>query len=180
MIVGPQQFIATADMAALVEWTGLAPAMSVEDLTGLGVVIDRDFTGTGALGSDQVAARWFAAESFGYESGVRVWVIDDECVLIEAQFPIDDDGNPTIAGDLAGFGAADGALDTFLGRVRIPRAEHVYASRGLTISVNPETDMVLSIYGYQATTFRDYEQRIRPPVGPVQLRPRADECGAAE
>lgn len=178
MTLDARHLIAHADLRALEEWTGLTAA-SVDELEAGGVVIDREFGGSGSLGSDQIPTQWFAADSAAYEEGVRVWFRDGQCVLIEAQLPIDVDGEPTVASDIAAFGEADATFETFLGRLRIPDGEHVFASRGLTITLNPENDMVLSIYGYSATTLDDYENRLRPQLEAKQLLPRPDDCEVA-
>lgn len=171
--------VTMTDLADLVDWTGLAPGLNVDDLTTAGVIIDPELTGTGTLGSAEVPAQWFAAESFVYEHGVRVWVRDDQVVLITGDLPVGPDGEPPVAGGLDELGPPERVFGSYLGRVQLEDAEQVFAARGLALTINPENNLVLSVYGFAPTTVDDYERTVRPHKRPKQLLVNGAARGAA-
>jgi hypothetical protein len=156
------QALAVAEVG---HWTGLAPGTTVDDLVAAGLPVDREVTGTGRLGSERCAATWYAVESTTYEGGLRVWERDGEVVLLEGRLPVDEDDEPQPAPTL---GEPEITFDTHLSRVRIEDGERAYPARGLTVVVNTDNDLLLSVVAFVPTTADDYRRTLRPESGPPE------------
>jgi hypothetical protein len=151
--------LVSADASTLSEATGLVSGTDLDDLGEAGLVVDRSTTGKGRLGTDRLAARWVSVESDVYEGGLLAWLRDDIVVMLEGSYPIDAHDEPAVVQQLD---EPERRLDTYLGRVLLKSAEHVYPEQGLTIRVNPENSMLLSIYCYVPTSGDQYERLLRP------------------
>lgn len=149
-----------ADFAS---WSGLPERLTLGELEG--VVLAPDVSGAGRLGADRYEARWVAAESRVYESGLRVWTGGDEVLLIQGDHPVDAAGAPAVAPDL---GEPELTGDTLLGDITLRGGELVYAARGLTLHVNPGNGLLLGALGFAPTTPELYVARLRPEVPPLR------------
>ena len=61
------------------------------------------------------------------------------------------------------LGTPDATFDWVFGTVAMPGGERVYAGRGITVFLNPETQAVVYVTVYAPTTVEAYARRIRPP-----------------
>lgn len=158
-MTGILSLLANADAASLADAAGLPAGTTVEDLREAGLVVDDAATGDGHLGDDSVRATWVSIESDVYEGGLLAWLRDDVVIMLEGSYPIDADGEPAVAEVLR---EPERRLDTCLGRVLLEAAESVYPGQGLTVRVNPDNSMLLSVYSYTPTSADRYEQLLRP------------------
>jgi hypothetical protein len=150
-------------------WRGLPPDLPRPKLEGP--------VGRGALGEEQRAAGWVAAESEVWEGGLRVWHDDTSVLVLEGRDPVDAAGAPLSAPEL---GEPEAVLDTFLGRLPLAHGELVYASRGLALRVNPENGLLLGALGFAPTTVEEYRARLRPSVPPPRRLPHELGCGSGQ
>jgi hypothetical protein len=150
--------IAARDLA---HWRGL-PGCSLADVTG---TFDRrgDGVGSGRIGTSR---RDFVLVSApGYDEPLRVWLDDDDDVVaLDVEYPELPElpaqlGEPEARRDFhwAGLDLADGEL--------------VYASRGITVYVNPENRDVLRVSVYPAGSLEQYDERWRLALPPHRRRP---------
>jgi hypothetical protein len=155
-------------VADLTDWCGVPGDLGVA-YAGAVFPLDEAPTGEGFLGEERRPASWLSAESATYEGGLRVWHEDGRVLLLEGRDPVDAEGRPLVAPKL---GQPEAALDTVLGGLTLPGGERIYATRGLTVRVNPE-DGLLGVLGYGLTTADFYRARRRPDLPPVRPAPPA-------
>lgn len=147
-------------------WTGLPAGLSLGDVDAV-LSLEDGASGRGLLGDERNAAEWVAAESEHYEGGVRVWHEGGAVLVIEATDPAEA-GRPLTAPDL---GEPEATLDTALGPLVLEGGELVYASRGLSLRVNPDNGILLGAFAFAPTTLEDYRARLRPHLPPTQRLP---------
>ena len=137
-------------------WSGLPRNCSPE--AAFGIALD-DSWGSLPLGSALEPARSRLLELGGYYRPLA-YVRDGVAVAFDAM-------NPQMDGDwralAESLGAPDAALDWVFGTVPMTRGERVYAARGITLWLNPETQAVVYVTVYAPATVDVYKQRIQPP-----------------
>jgi hypothetical protein len=155
--VQAMRLIAERDLAS---WNGL-PHCSLADVTGM---FDRigDGVGSGRIGTRRCDYVLVAAS--GYDEPLRVWLDDDDVVALDVEYPNLPDlpaqlGEPEARRDFhwAGLDLADGEL--------------VYATRGITVFVNPDDQDVLRVAVYPAGSLQEYDALWRLALPPHRRRP---------
>lgn len=142
-------------------WAGLPPDVTLEVIR-ISLPVVPDMSGHGRLGASGRSFAWVAAEASAYEGGLRIYVDDDDrVVLVDGRDPVTDSGAPLIAPDL---GDPDAVLDTTIGPVMVTGGERVYSGRGLALQVSPGNGAIVAVFGFAPTTIGDYLQRLRPEV----------------
>lgn len=140
-----------------VGWRGLPAGCRPEELVG--IAFD-DGWGMRRLGEALEPARMRVLEVGGYYRPL-VTVREGEVVMIDGM-------NPELAGGWsaleADLGAPDARRDFVFGSTPMAGGERVYASRGITVFVNPENQFVLYVALYAPTTVSDYLARLRPDL----------------
>jgi hypothetical protein len=152
------RLIAERDLAA---WHGL-PRCSLADVTAT-FPRSGEGVGSGRLGTHQ--CDYVLVSASGYDEPLRVWLDDEgEVVAIDVEYPDLPDlparlGEPEARREFhwAGLDLTDGEL--------------VYASRGLTVFVNPDTGDVLRIAVYPAGSLQEYDAQWRLALPPHRRRP---------
>jgi hypothetical protein len=139
-----------------VGWRGLPAGCTSEAL--FGVPLD-DTWGALPLGDAHARARSRLLELAGYYRPLA-YARDGHIIAFDAM-------SPQLAGSLQeledSLGAPDTVLDWVFGNVPMPRSERVYASRGITLFMNLETQAVVYVTVYAPTTVELYQQQLRPP-----------------
>jgi hypothetical protein len=152
-----------ADLGAV---TPIPSPLTLGDIEAL-TAVARDIGGRGRLGSNRRDAEWVAAESSVYEGGLRVWVDGDLVLLLEGDSPVDGGGDPLVAPEL---GPPERSLETMLADVRLKGGEHIHASRGLSVRINPGNGLLLGVRVFSPTTPDDYVANLRPD-SPMERSP---------
>jgi len=145
-----------------VGWRGL-PAGCAPDAV-FGIKLD-DAWGAMSLGSSFETARTHLVELEGYGRALA-YARDGAVAMFDAMAPDLEGGWPALSADL---GPPEATFDWTFGTVVMPAGELVYATRGLTIFLNPENRVVAYISVYVRTTVDEYARRLRPPR---EKRPR--------
>ena len=136
-------------------WTGLPPECNTEAL--FGISFDEQW-GMQKLGSTFQPARTHVLELAGYYRPLG-YVRDGRPFMFDGMpNPVDGSWGALAAS----LGTADAIYDWELSTFPIPKGEHVYASRGITVWVNPSRDLIVYVTVYAATTVDEYVKRLRP------------------
>jgi hypothetical protein len=138
-------------------WQGLPEHATLADVVQL-FPLNSDWTGAGRLGSDQDEHPYVYANIPGFETPVRVWLQDDEVTLMDVERPAAAGGLDVI---LRHIGAPDAAEDSYLGTLLLEKSEWIYASRGLTLFVNPENQTLLRLAIFCPSTLDHYLKHLR-------------------
>lgn len=137
-------------------WRGLPQHCTPDAL--FGIPFD-DQWGKQPLGSDFAPARTHLLELGGYYRPMA-YVREGHAVMFDAMTPALDGGWPVLAADL---GTPEATFDWVFGTTPMAGGEHVYASRGITIFLNPDNNTVVYISVYASTTCAEYAKNLRPP-----------------
>lgn len=140
-----------------VGWRGLPAGCAPEALVGL--ALDERW-GRRTLGSEELPARMHLLELAGYYRPL-VSVREGSVVLFDGRNPALVDGWPALEADL---GAPERTQDFVHGTVPMRAGERIHATRGITIYLNPENQMVVHLAVYVPTTADDYLSRLRPEL----------------
>jgi hypothetical protein len=152
-------------------WPGLPASTTLRDVAAVFEVGDDEPVG-GLLGSDDREAGWIAVAAAGYpDGGIRVWLDDDEVVLLDGADPELPDGVQPLLDD---FEAPEAQLASYLGTFRLDGSEWVYPQRGITLYVNPETMAPLRVAAFVPTTLDVYERELRLDLEMRRLSLRRD------
>lgn len=136
-------------------WTGLPAECSAEAL--FGISFDNQW-GLEKLGATFQPARTHLLEINGYYAPTA-YVRDSRPLMFDGM-PTPVDGSwPPLA---AALGPAQSINDFIYGTVTIPKGEHIYAKRGITIWMEPERQHVIYVAVYVPTTVDEYVKRLRP------------------
>jgi hypothetical protein len=134
-------------------WHGLPPACTPDAL--FGVPIDGTW-GELPLGRRFEPARSRLLEIDGYYRPL-VYVRGGVVVLFDGT-------NPALSGDWkylsADLGQPDAIQDWVHGTICMPSGLRIYASRGITIFLNPENDFVIHASLYAPSTVKEYLARL--------------------
>lgn len=141
-------------------WRGLPAGCDPTALVGVG--FDETW-GLRKLGDKFQPARMRLLEWPGYYRPL-VSVRDGVVVMIDGTNPELDGGWAALAADL---GAPEATRDFVHGTTPMAGGEHIYASRGITVFVNPDNQFVVHVAVYPATTVADYLERLRPSLSKV-------------
>lgn len=90
----------------------------------------------------------------GFSDLPRAWLDGEQVILLDVD-------EPALAASPAGLGPPDTRLDYPWDVFVLPDAEWVYASRGLSIAVNPDNGIVLRIAVFAPTTVDTYRRTLR-------------------
>lgn len=142
----------------LSEWRGLPPDCTLAMVRAEFTVPADDWYATGYLGEEPREYRWRSAMAPTFPDSVRVWYADDRVVVLDSEVSGD---ARRYEGLVAKLGEPEATLDTFFGNAALPGAEWVYPDRGLALHIEPETQVVLWVAGYPATTLDAYRKRYR-------------------
>lgn len=141
------------------DWHGLAPETSLADVAA---VCDADTTwrATAWLGDEHQPAEWLSGTCREYEMGIRIWVAPGghRVLLMDTESPVLRTELPVL---LQTLGTPAAKLESYLGTFCLEESEWVFASRGLTLYVNPETLQLLRLAVYPATSLEDYRRNLR-------------------
>lgn len=140
----------------LLGWTGLPADCTPDEL--FGIPFDEATWGLHPLGSTRAPSRARLLELPGYHRPLAR-VRGRHVVMFDAMNPVLSTDWPTLAADL---GSPDALLDFVFGDVPMPRGEHVYAARGITVFVSPESQRILYVALYPPTTADSYARTLRP------------------
>lgn len=140
-----------------VGWRGLPAGCRPEQLAG--VAFDDDW-GVRALGEARAPARMRLLDVAGYYRPL-VTVRDGAVVMIDGMNPQLDGGWAALEADL---GAPEASRDFVFGTTPMAGGERIYASRGITVFVNPDNQLVVHVALYAPTTVTDYLARLRPDL----------------
>ena len=139
-------------------WTGLPAGCSSDEL--FGVPFDEASWGLLPLGEAHQPSRTRLLELGGYYRPIAR-VRDAKVVMFDAM-------NPSLSMDWAALaptlGAADAIEDFTFSGVVMPRGEHIYASRGITVFVNPENQRIVYVALYAPTSVDVYRRSLRPDL----------------
>jgi hypothetical protein len=150
--------IAERDLAG---WQGL-PHCSLADVTG---AFDRvgDGVGSGRIGVHR--RDYVLVATPAYEEPLRVWLDEgDDVVALDVEYP----PLPDLA---ARLGEPEARRDFHWAGLDLAGGELVYASRGITVFVNPENRDVLRVALYPAGSLEDYDGLWRLALPPHRRRP---------
>jgi hypothetical protein len=139
-----------------VGWRGLPDRCAPTAL--FGVALD-DSWGMLPLGASLEPARSRLLELAGYYRPLA-YVRDDAPLAFDAMNPQLDGGWQALATDL---GEPDATLDWVFGTVVMPGGERIYARRGITVFLNPETQAGVYVTLYASTSVDTYLKTLRPP-----------------
>lgn len=135
-------------------WRGLPVGCTSDAL--FGVALDERW-GEMSLGKNFERAQSRLLEISGYYRPLA-YVRNGTVVMFDGMNPTLDGGWTVLSNDL---GTPETMLDWIHGTVDMPSGELVYASRGITISLNPENDFVIYVSVYAPTTVEEYVERLR-------------------
>ena len=135
-------------------WRGLPAECSPDVL--FGVDLDNQW-GELPLGETFGPARSRLLDINGYYRPMA-YARDGNVVMFDGMNPALDYDWTELSDSL---GPPDAILDWVHGTVDMPGGELVYASRGITIFLNPENDFVIHISVYVPTTVEEYIKRLR-------------------
>jgi hypothetical protein len=117
-----------------------------------------EWTGAGSLGSEQEEHPYLYVHVPGFEQPARVWLQNGDVVLIDAEPAA---GPETVGQILKHLDAPEATRDSYLGTFLLENSEWIYASRGLTLFVNPENRALLRIAIYPACGLDHYLKHLR-------------------
>jgi hypothetical protein len=135
-------------------WRGLPPGCTPDTLFGM--ALDSQW-GEMPLGNSFEQARSRLLEIGGYYRPLA-YVRDGAVAMFDGTNPTLDGGWKALSDDL---GTPEASLDWIHGTVGMPGGEKVYASRGITIFLNPENEFVVHVSVYVPTTVNEYNERLR-------------------
>lgn len=136
-------------------WTGLPPACTTEALFGISF---DDQWGLQKLGATFEPARTHLLEISGYYRPMA-YVRDGRPLMFDGMPTTVDGSWPPLASAL---GTAEAINDWIFGTVTIPKGEHIYARRGITVWMEPDKQQVIYVAVYAPTTVDEYVKRLRP------------------
>jgi hypothetical protein len=135
-------------------WRGLPAGCSLTDVTSVFPLLN-DGVGMSILGEQNADFRMVMVD--GYDSPVRVWSNDDHVLMLDVEFP---QLSTSLDALLAELGEPEARLDSFLSTLRLEQSEWVYPSRGLTLFINPDNDVLLRLAVYSPTTLDAYKKEL--------------------
>lgn len=138
-----------------VGWQGLPRGCAPTAV--FGVDFDESW-GLRKLGTEHEAARMRLLDLAGYHRPLAN-VRDGALVMFDATNPTLDGGWSALSADL---GTPEATRDFVYSTVTMSGGERIHASRGITVFLNPENQVVLHVAVYAPTTVEDYERRLRP------------------
>lgn len=140
-------------------WQGLAPETSLADVAAV-CDVDTTWRASARLGEAHRRAEWLGGTFREYELGIRIWVEPGQhrVLLMDTESPVLVTDLPVL---LQTLGTPEAILDSYLGTFCLPESEWAFASRGLTLYVNPETQQLLRLAVYPATSVEDYRRNLR-------------------
>jgi hypothetical protein len=141
----------------IVAFAGLAHPTTLDDVAAV-FDLDRSWHRQEPLGSERRGVDWFAAGAAGFGRGIRVFASDGAVVLLDAP-DVDLSDRPPGLPDMPG--EPDARLDTYLGMSRIAGGEWVYARRGLTLCIIPESGVLFRLLAFAPTDLETYSRRLR-------------------
>ena len=139
---------------SFVDWFGLPRTADPETLFGLG---SETRWGVKLLGAEMITAQSQLLDLAGYYRPM-VYVRDGAVAMFDAMNPV---LTPTWDGLEPELGTPDQASDWIFGEERLHDGELVFASRGISIFVNPANRFVIFVSLYEATTVDEYFKHLR-------------------
>jgi hypothetical protein len=151
----PLRALAAAEIGS---WSGLPPGLTVEE-AGAELVVAADVAGTAWLGAARIPATWLAAESSVYAGGLRLYVEDDQVLVVEGRDPTAQSGESVRAPEL---GEPALVLEALVGPLRLPGTELVFPERGLAVQLGSGDPGLRAVLGFAPTTAEEWIERLRP------------------
>jgi len=140
-----------------VGWQGLPTGCTAEAL--FGGALDETW-GVRALGDRATATRMRLLDVPGYYRPLASTQAG-AVVMFDGSTPELAGGWTALAADL---GAPEASRDFVHGTIAMAGGEHIHATRGITVFVNPENQFVVHVAVYAPTTALDYLARLRPSL----------------
>jgi hypothetical protein len=113
--------------------------------------------------------RWYASHlvSFAeYPEPVRAWYDGDLLAVLETDYP----ALPMTSAALANLlGEPEARLDCYLDVLLLRAAEWVYPQRGLSVRINPATQIWLRVTAFGAMTLEAYLDDVRWDMPPAEI-----------
>ena len=116
----------------------------------------RQAEGTGMLGQGRASYRMIAVDH--YSEPIRVWHRDGNILLMDVRYPVI---SPDLRDLLETFGKPEAMLDSHFSSIVIEKSEWVYASKGLSLFINPDNFILLRLAAYPPASLEHYHQELR-------------------
>jgi hypothetical protein len=136
-------------------WQGLPSGCQLAAIAD-GDTLQHQGQGTGLLGQGRASYRMIAVEH--YTEPVRVWHVDGNILLMDVRFPVI---SPDLRDLLESLGKPEALLDSHFSSIVIENSEWVYASKGLSLYINPDNFLLLRLAVYHRSSVEDYHQKLR-------------------
>jgi hypothetical protein len=136
-------------------WQGLPAGCELSAIADKDT-LRRQAEGTGLLGQGRASFRMITMEH--YAEAVRVWHVDDKILLMDVRYPVI---SPDLKDLLAALGKPETLLDSHFSNIVLEKSEWVYASKGLSLFINPDNFLLLRLAVYHPTSVDDYHQKFR-------------------
>ena len=141
------------DLGALAGLGGLPADAAVDDVLAEWNT-DRDDLVRHVLGNPPQEAFWCPVALDGFGS-VQVWFRNETVLRIVGEWP------DLSASQAAPLGPPAARLDCRLDVAVLERSEHVWPDSGVALKLDPDSETVIAIILFAATSLDDYEERLR-------------------
>jgi hypothetical protein len=138
-------------------WYGLAHPTRLSDAEHL-FEVEHGWRGRGRLGSDREEHDFVYSKVKRSERPLRLWLRRNDIILIDREYPPITRSLTTLLSDL---GTPEAKEDSYLGMLLLAGSEWIYASRGLTLFLNPENASLLRIAAFEPSDLASYLSRLR-------------------
>jgi hypothetical protein len=118
--------------------------------------------GSGYLGEEHGAFGWLSVSGGGFPDSVRIWLDGDRVVMMDSRVRGASEVTKTLAAKL---GSPTAKLDSYFRNALLEESEWVYPDRGLTLFVEPETQVLLHVAAYPRTSLPEYRRKFRLMAG---------------
>lgn len=150
----------------LAGWRGLTEGCSFQDVASCVPLLPGE--GVARLGTDIVEYRFRAAETAGFTEPVRLYFQDDLLALVRSGVWSFD--RAECARLLRELGDPPDRLDLSFAMGVIDDGSWVYANRGLTLGVIPDTGIIVSVAAYPPCTLDAFIRRLDDREPPREFR----------
>ena len=145
-------------------WQGLPPGCELSGIADSDT-LGRRAEGTGMLGQGRASYRMIAVEH--YSEPIRVWHVDGNILLMDVRYPVI---SPDLKELLESLGKPEALLDSHFSSIVMEKSEWVYATKGLSLFINPDNFLLLRLAVYHPTTVDGYHHKLRLHLE-IQRRP---------
>jgi hypothetical protein len=145
-------------------WRGLPKSCTIADLTQY---FPRISPGEGRAGLGRREAYFTRVKAESFDSSIRVWLQDTQVLMLDVEALEKSSELSTLLSEL---GEPATKLDCYLGTLLFKEAEWVYPERGLTLFVDVNSQRLVHIVMFPATTMASYESEFRLNLRVRRLR----------